>query len=84
MKYCGRNSTLEASWRKEDCGASPKRVLEDSGASLEEDGDLIRECNATQAELFLSGCLREDVEGEAEKVERVSREAKEEEYNSGK
>ena len=61
-----------------------KSMLEDGGASPEEEGDLVREYKAMHEEHFLFTWLREDMEGKAEDMEKASRESKEEELNSGK
>ena len=57
-------------------------MLEEIGALAIEDGDSIRECNAMHEHNFLSGWLREDVEGIPAEMERVSREGKEEDSRS--
>ena len=49
-----------------------------------EDGNKLREYLAMHEENFLSGWLREDVEGRKAKMERLNEEAKQEERNSGK
>ena len=56
-----------------------KRILEDRGALLEEEGDLIREYNAMQKENFLSSWLRDSTGDEADKREKVNREEAKEE-----
>ena len=57
-----------------------RRTLEDREALLGEEGDLIRE--PCRRKNFLSSWLWEDVEGEAEDTEKMSKKAKEEESNS--
>ena len=53
-----------------------RRQKRECWRSDKEDGDLIREHEATREEPFLSGWLREGVEGKAEHKEKVNREAK--------
>ena len=60
-----------------------KRMLEDRGDPLEEDGNQLREYRATH-EQILSSWLREDVEGEKAEMERLKEEAKQEESKSGR
>ena len=55
-------------------------MLEERGALLEEEGDLVREYKAMHDGHFLCSCLREDVEG----MEKPGRDAQEQEGKSGK
>ena len=67
------------------CGTSPKkRILEDRRALLEEEGDLVRDHKAMHEENFLSGWLREDVEGKLQEEEEMRRRTKVEETKSGR
>ena len=56
--YIGRNLRLEVSWPKEGLwNIAKKKMLEDRGALLEEDGNQLRECRAMHEEHFLSSWL---------------------------
>ena len=54
----------EGSWRREDYGMLPERMLQDRGSLLKEDANQLSEYEAMHEENFLSSWLREDVEGE--------------------
>ena len=59
-------------------------MLEDRRVFPEEEGNLIREYKAMQHRNFLSSWLREDAEGNAEKMEEMRKKNKEEEVKRGK
>ena len=55
---------------------SRENVLQDRGALLEEEGDVIREYKAMHEEKFLSSWLREDGKKKEEIIREVGKEAK--------
>ena len=59
-------------------------MLEDRGVVPKEDGDLLREHQATHEEYFFRRWLRDNLEGEEEERKRLNEEAKREESKSGK
>ena len=61
-----------------------KRMLEDRGALPREDGDTLREFQAMDEENLLVSWLREDVEGKEQGMERMNKDAKDEESKKGK
>ena len=61
-----------------------REFLEDRGALLEEEGDLIKNHKAMHEDNFLSGWLREYVEGKVEEEEEMRRRTKVEETKSGR
>ena len=70
--------------QKEFWKIAKKRMLEDRGALPREDGDMLRQYQAMHEENFLGSWLRLDAEGKVEEMERLIKEAKEEESKSGK
>ena len=76
----GRIRSLRCSWRKKVClKIAKQRRLEDRGRVPEEEGDYIRQNRSTHEEHFLSCWLWEDVERKVEGVEKMNKEATEEE-----
>ena len=61
-----------------------KKTLEDRGALLKEEGDLVREYKAMQEEHVLDSWLKINEEGRATEEEVMRRRIKEEEVMSGK
>ena len=64
--------------------ARERTMLQDRGALLEEEGDVVREYKAMHADNFLSTWLREDVERKEERRSNVNKETREEVSRTGK
>ena len=59
-------------------------MLQDRGALLWEEGDIVRECKATHEETFLSSWLEGGCEGIEERRKDIENKSREKESRSGK